>query len=128
LDLLFFEDQIRNRLVVRQFDEKRLDESESLVDHLFVCQIDVSSNNGLGDVLGDFSFSLEPEILDQTRVLVHGQDDVGHGFERSGQELSDIHLAILINAGFVIGAVVGGITEDFVDVLMFVGIAFQGEL
>jgi hypothetical protein len=79
-------------------------------------------------VLGHFSFSLELEVLDQTRVLVHGQNDVGHGLERRGQEFADEELAILINAGLVVGAEVGSISENLVDILMFVGVAFESEL
>lgn len=48
-------------------------------------------------MLCHFSFSLELEVLDEVGVFVHGQDDVGHGLKRMGQEFADVQLAIIVD-------------------------------
>lgn len=128
LNLFLLEDQICDGLVVRQFHQKGLDESQHCGYHLFFCEVDTAFDDSLGDVLGNFSFLFEPEVFDQTRVFVHGQDDVGHCLERSSQKLGDVHLAVLIDAGLVACTVVRGVSQYLVDVFVLVGITFESEL
>ena len=109
LNLFFFEQEIRNRLIIWELDQERLNESEDLVNHLFISEIDISSHDCLGDMFGHLSFSLEFEIFDETRVFVHGEDNVGHSLEGSGQELGNIGLAVLIDVSLVAGTIVGSI-------------------
>lgn len=128
LYLFFLEYQIRDRLIIWEFNQKRLDEGQGLINHFFISQVDVSLDDGFGDVLGYFSFSLEFQVFNKFRVLVHGQNDVSHGFKGSGQELSDIHLAVFVDASLVVSTVVRGIAQNVIDILMLFRVAFQSEL
>lgn len=94
-----------------------------MIDHLFISKVDVPLDDGFGNMFGHVSFSLELKIFDQSRVLVHGEDNVSHGFERSGQELGDIELTILVDACFIAGTIVGCISQNLIDVFMLVWIA-----
>ena len=79
-------------------------------------------------MLGHLSFSLELEVLDEVGVFVHGEDDVGHGLERVGEEFADVELAVIVDRGLVAGAVGRGVAQDLVDVLVLAGVALQREL
>lgn len=79
-------------------------------------------------MLGHISFFIELKVFDEAGVLVHGEDNVGHGGKGTGQELGNVHLAVLVDAGLVAGTVAGGISQNLIDVLMLVGVALQGEL
>lgn len=99
-----------------------------MTDHFFISQVDVSLDDGFGDVLGYFSFSLEFQVFNKLRVLVHGQYDVCHGLKGSSQELSDIHLAVFVDASLVVSTVVRGVAQNVIDILMFFRVALQSEL
>lgn len=97
MDLLLLEHQIRNSLIIGQLHQQRLNKGQNLSDHVLVGEVDAALSDGLGDVLGHFSFSLELEVLDEIGVFIHGQDDVRHCLKRVGQEFTDVELAVIIN-------------------------------
>lgn len=79
-------------------------------------------------MLSNISFSLELQISDQTRILIHGKDNVSHGLQRRCQEFADIKLTVLIDACLVLRTVVRGISQNVIYILMLIGVAFQGKL
>lgn len=128
LNLFFFEDGIGDILIIGLFFEYGVDEDKEFLDDGLIVELDAAFDDGFGDLFGDFSAFFEAEVLEEGGVLFHGEDEIAEGVEWVDEELADINLAVFVDRGLVLGTVVRGILQDFIDILVFGGVAFEREL
>ena len=128
LNLFFFEDGIGDILIIGLFFEYGVDEDEEFLDDGLIVELDAAFDDGFGDLFGDFSAFFEAEVLEEGWVLFHGEDEIAEGVEWVDEELADVNLAVFVDRGLVLGTVVRGILQDFIDILVLGGVAFEREL
>jgi hypothetical protein len=128
LNLFLFEDWICDILIIGLFFEYGVDEDEEFLDDGLIVELDAAFDDGFGDLFGDFSAFFEAEVLEEGGVLFHGEDEIAEGVEWVDEELADVNLAVFVNRRLILGTVVGGILQDFIDILVLGGVAFEGEL
>lgn len=128
LNLFILKYGISDIFVVSLLFKNRVNKDQKLFHNRVISDGNATLHNSLRDLLSNFSSFFEPKILEQSWILVHGQNHITKCIQRIDQELADVNLTIVINGWLVFGTVVCCILQDFIDILVFGWVAFKCEL
>jgi hypothetical protein len=97
LNLFILKYSISNIFVVSLLFKNRVDKDQKFLNNGVISDGYASLHNRLRDLFGNFSSLFEPKILEQSWILVHGQNHIAKSIQRIDQELADVNLTIVIN-------------------------------
>lgn len=97
LNLLILKYGISDIFVVSLLFKNRVDKDQEFLDNGVVSDGNATLHNSLCDLFSNFSSLFEPKILEQSWILVHGQNHITKCIQRIDQKLTDVNLTIVIN-------------------------------
>lgn len=97
LNLFILKYSISDIFVVSLLFKNRVDKNQKLLDNRVISDGNAALNNSFSDLFRNFSSLFEPQILEQSGILIHGQNYITKCIQRIDQELADVNLTIVIN-------------------------------